>query len=542
MPIQSSASSQLQSGPLKQYLIFGPDGQKTPLSMAQLGQAIPAGHGVVKEHIPLVDGYTASVDDDTRDRLVQSGYTVVPDDQDPYLLPMPMASARSSDPLQEMPPDDAPGPRPPLTSPRYDSDLTRQYTGKHVGIAYVDSGVYPHPDFVAGEDRIIAAVDFVNGRTLPYDDNGHGTQSIGNGSGNGHMSNGLFRGTAPESGIISVKVLNQYGQGRMSDIIKGIQWCIDHRHQYNIRVMNLSLGGPAHANYQNDPLERAVMKAWDAGIVVCAAAGNEGPAPGTISSPGDNPKVITVGAFDDNNTPGDISQHRLLQFESVGPTAAGLHKPDVLAPGEDIIGPNAPGTPTEEQAKKYQQMNDAAHWLQGMPDEELSNVPPDVLLMMGLTQDTVSAIKSSVPAARAEIDRIEQATARLPLIDQLYLGSPGSSRATPIVSGLVADMIEANPYLMPDDVKDILKSTARALPGANIDHQGAGEISPDAALRKAIQLRDGMAADPARQAMVAEYDTNPDPASSEDVQPPSVVGADAEQAPAPDEPPYKAKN
>ncbi|HEY3999035.1 MAG TPA: S8 family peptidase, partial [Candidatus Xenobia bacterium] len=452
---------------------------------------------------------------------------------DRFLLPSPISS-RSTDPLQELPPSSGTGPRPELTAPRYDSPLLRQYDGTGVGIAYIDTGVYPHPDV---SSRIVHTEDWVNHRSLPYDDNGHGTESVGNGSGNGYLSHGLYRGPAPGSDIISCKVLNQYGQGKLSDILKAVNWCIDNKDRYNIRVMNLSLGGRAKVNYQDDPLEQAVTRAVDAGIVVVAAAGNEGPGSGTISSPGDNPRVITVGAVDDNNT-ADTKDDTVPLFSSRGPTPAGFHKPDVLAPGEGIIGPDAPGTPVEEQAQKYRLMHQTVQWLNGMSDADLGNVPDDTLRLIGLSDDTIEAMKQSPQIAREEVQRVMSATARLPLIDNQYIGGPGSSRATPIVSGVVAEMLQANPYLTPEQVKNVLKGTATVLPGVDADTQGAGEINPEKAVQQALDLRADMEAEAAAK---EHWEKSPAPVAAKGAASVTLPVSSGKQAPPVEEGGYLAK-
>lgn len=211
-------------------------------------------------------------------------------------------------------------------------------TGKDVTIAVLDTGIYPHQDL---EERIVAFKDFVKNKTEPYDDNGHGTHCAGDAAGSGLMSDGKYQGPASEANLVGVKVLDKVGAGSLSTVIAGIEWCIRNQEQLNIDVLSLSLGSPTEQGAEDDPVVEAVEKAWDSGIVVCVAAGNSGPAEQTIASPGISPKVITVGAADDQNTI-DRSDDTIANFSSRGPTVDGLMKPDLLTPGVNIVSLRAP--------------------------------------------------------------------------------------------------------------------------------------------------------------------------------------------------------
>ena len=216
--------------------------------------------------------------------------------------------------------------------------------GRGICAAVVDTGIYPHADLMSGtrdQSRITAFHDVINRRSTPYDDNGHGTHVAGIIAGNGYSSGGRYRGVAPETELVGVKALDANGSGSLSGLLAAFQWVIENRQRYGIRVLNLSLGAQALLPSSDDPLCRAAERAWQAGIVVCAAAGNSGPEFGTVSTPGITPRVITVGAFDDHRTvnPADDT---LAIFSSRGPTPEGLNKPDLLCPGKDIVSLRAP--------------------------------------------------------------------------------------------------------------------------------------------------------------------------------------------------------
>lgn len=210
------------------------------------------------------------------------------------------------------------------------------YLGQGITIAVVDTGVAPHNDLIKPNNRIVGFKDFVNNKTTPYDDNGHGTHVSGILAGNGYSSQKKYQGVAPEASILGVKVLDESGSGNTSDIIDAISWIIKTKNEYNTKIINLSLGSPANNPCSSDPLCKAVEQAVNNGICVVVAAGNSGPASKTILSPGISPNVITVGAMNDRRTSG-TPKNTIPSFSSRGPTKEGLNKPDLVAPGVNIM-------------------------------------------------------------------------------------------------------------------------------------------------------------------------------------------------------------
>lgn len=301
-----------------------------------------------------------------------------------------------------------------------DVQLEEGLTGKGTTIAILDTGIYPHPDLVQPHNRIVGFVDLVNAETEPYDDQGHGTHCAGDAAGNGYSSEGLYAGAAPEAKLVGVKVLDQYGAGRLSTVIRGVEWCIQNKKRLGIGIISLSLGSPALESYRDDPMAQAVEKAWHNGIMVCVAAGNEGPHTGTINTPGNDPLVLTVGAADDRNTV-ERDDDVKAPFSSIGPTPDGLVKPDLYAPGADIISLNAPG----------------------------------------------SFLEMQLPEGR---------------VGKHYLRLSGTSMATPFCAGVAALLLEANPYLSPNDIKCIMMSTSSILVG-----EQAGYLDVKKALQMAKQ-------------------------------------------------------
>lgn len=207
------------------------------------------------------------------------------------------------------------------------------YTGRGIVIAVLDTGIYPHEDLVTPYNRILAWNDLINREYTPYDDHGHGTHVAGIIAGNGQDSDGKYTGMAPEARLVGVKVLDEEGRGNISQVIAGIEWCLDYLPALNIKVINLSLGAPVQDSFRLDPLCRAAAMAWHRGVVVCTAGGNEGPQVSTMYSPAVNPQIITVGNLNDRKilTPQNGSLNFSKSGASINPVL-----PDIIAPGTGL--------------------------------------------------------------------------------------------------------------------------------------------------------------------------------------------------------------
>jgi subtilisin family serine protease len=282
-----------------------------------------------------------------------------------------------------------------------------------------------------------------------------GTHVASIAAGNNHVDNGKYTGIAPEAKIINVRVLNSVGAGSMSNAIAGIDWCIANKSLYNIRVLNMSFGSVAVDSYVNDPLCQAVRRAFNAGIVVCVAAGNVGKDLngtkifGAIHSPGIEPSAITVGAA---NTLGTNSRadDTVATYSSRGPTRGyytdtlgvkhydNLVKPDLIAPGNKIIAVESPN----------------------------------------------NQILSTTPSLDANVSF-------LPAHEMMYMS--GTSMATPSVAAAAALLIQRNPSLTPNLVKAILQYTSKPLAGFSNFEQGSGELNVEGAVRLAALVRTDLA-------------------------------------------------
>ena len=208
-------------------------------------------------------------------------------------------------------------------------------TGVGVTVAILDTGICRHPDF---GDRIVLFRDFVNGRAGCYDDASHGCHVAGILAGDGKMQQGRYKGIAPGCRIISLKVLDRHGQGALEDILEAIDWVIQNRERYQIRILNISAGTTKDVEARGaQQLVDKVEEAWDCGLVVVAAAGNMGPYPMSITAPGNSRKVITVGAADRFAAAG----HREGDYSGCGPTRECVCKPELVAPGNTVLSCSA---------------------------------------------------------------------------------------------------------------------------------------------------------------------------------------------------------
>jgi subtilisin family serine protease len=312
------------------------------------------------------------------------------------------------------------------------------WDGTGVGIAMIDSGVTAWHDDLTGPgragQRVVRFVDFVNQRRAPYDDYGHGTHVAGVLAGNGADSEGAWAGIAPGASLIALKVLDENGDGYVSDVIAAIQYAIEHRRELNIRVLNVSVAAEPTESYRTDPLTLAAKRAVDAGIVVVAAAGNLGrdavgrTVYGRITAPGNAPWVLSVGASTTRS-----GEEMVASFSSRGPTRFDYTpKPDLVAPGVGLVSLSQPGSTLFEsrpQMRRWGSVDTAA--------------PP-------------------------------------------YFSMSGTSMAAPVVSGTVALMVQANPTLTPAAVKAILESSATWHQGWSALAQGAGFLNVRGAVTLAV--------------------------------------------------------
>jgi serine protease AprX len=296
--------------------------------------------------------------------------------------------------------------------------------GQGIGVAVLDSGVSPNSDFytTAGVNRQVANVRFNSdyNQTAISDGYGHGTHVASIVGGNGSASGGKYIGVAPMVKIINVKVSNDNGSASTQNVVQGLQWVLQNKTAYNIRVVNLSLNSALAESYHTSPLDAAVEVLWFNGIVVVVSAGNNGSA--MLYPPANDPFVITVGAADDKGT-NSISDDAMASFSAYGTTESGFAKPDLVAPGKNI------------------------------------------------TARLITTNSNLVVAHPAN------------LVNNQYFRMSGTSMAAPVVSGVVALLLQDEPGLTPDQVKYRLMATAnKSWVGNSAAKAGAGYVDAYAAV------------------------------------------------------------
>ena len=354
-----------------------------------------------------------------------------------------------------------------------------RFRGRGVTIAFLDAGFYAHPDLIRPRNRILKYVNIV-GRTarsdlrVPQVSSWHGMMTSVVAAGNGFLSGGLYRGIASEADVVLIKV-GAASRIRHDDISLGLRWVIRNRERYNIRIVNISCGGDYEASYMEDELSQAAEDATRAGLVVVAASGNSGHLPNhPVYPPASAPSVISVGGLDDKNNLDFADNH--MYRSSYGPTVDGLQKPELIAPGIWIAAPILPGTPTAEQAELLSKLERAS-------DSELSDI---IKQHAGVDADLDQAA-TLAPYHLRHLIWIKLRDNNV--ISGHYKHVDGTSFAAPIVSSIIAQVLEAAPDLKPHEIKYSLIKTAVRLPQVETDMQGWGIVRPDAAISAAILMR-----------------------------------------------------
>ena len=214
-------------------------------------------------------------------------------------------------------------------------------TGKNITIATMDTGIAPHPDF---DSRILTFVDFVNKKSGLYDDNGHGTHVAGIMGANGSYSKQrCYQGIAPKVNLVVIKVLDQKGNGNTANVLAGVDWLLKNKEKYQVRLLNISVGMLKNAREkEKQELLDAVEEVWSEKIFVASAAGNNGPFANSVTIPGISRKVLTVGCMDDYGDETGMYTGK-EGYSGIGPTDCCIVKPEILAPGTNVISCHADG-------------------------------------------------------------------------------------------------------------------------------------------------------------------------------------------------------
>ena len=347
-------------------------------------------------------------------------------------------------------------------------------TGRNVVMAFIDSGFYPHPDL---DNRILAHIDVAthqpveSTKSVPHDHiySWHGQMTSVVATGSGITSKGKYRGIASKAETVLVRITNRRGQVKEQDILRGLEWVIENQRRFNIRIVNVSVGGDYETTDPMHFLFRAIRKLTDEGVVVVTAAGNSGKP--VLLPPASSPDAITVGGFDDRNT---LDKSRWQAYHhSYGTTYDGKLKPDVIAPATWIASPIMPGSTMEKESR----------WL-----APLLRAPTDEAIRQILWNGYADLGFSRNQAEKPDLEVLMELQKRLhahKIIDEHHQHVDGTSVSTAIVSSVIAQMLEINPSLTPVQVRNILMSTATRLPDVSPEQQGAGIVNPTQAIKMA---------------------------------------------------------
>jgi serine protease AprX len=354
-------------------------------------------------------------------------------------------------------------------------DADERFTGRDITIAFLDSGFYAHKDLTEPINRIVAYHSIF----APDDDptllqtpdvaSWHGMMTSVVAAGNGFLSDGFYRGIAPDANVVLVKI-GKTGRIPEENIEAGLRWVIENKDDFGIRIVNISAGGDFEQPYLHNSLCQLVEEAVRQGIVVVCAVGNAGLAPGhPVLPPASSPASIAVGGLDDQNS---LNRARRGMYRSsYGPTIDGLQKPEVIAPSIWVAAPILPHTPTADEAQLYATLDAAA-------DEELRTI---ILNHSAVDKDIYEAMDLPVPLLR-QLITIKLRAGNV--INEHYKFVDGTSFASPIVASIAACMLEANPKLTPQQVKRILIETAERVGDVEVERQGWGVVAP----RKAVEM------------------------------------------------------
>src|SRR5581483_8371374 len=369
-----------------------------------------------------------------------------------------------------------------LLSTPYRLHAHPQFTGRGVVIAFLDSGFYPHPDLTQPYNRILAHIDATTRVPVerpnfrrPALTSWHGMMTSCVAAGNGYLSDYTYRGIASDAQLVLVKTGNRRGRRiHEADIARALEWIILNQHRYNIRIVNISLGGDTPCNGELTALDELVEEAVARGMVVVCAAGNSGTE--QLVPPASAPSAITVGGLDDRNSL-ERAHHRLYH-SNFGRGGNFVAKPELIAPAMWLAAPMLPHTSVYNEGQYLWKLAHAS-------DVELKR-----LLKTRTAQRKFK--KETLALPRAEIRRVIQAR----MIEQKYIHAyyqhvDGTSMAAPLVTSVIAQMLEANPTLMPLQVKQILTDTARPLESFPRPPQGNGVLNAARAVAYALRAPNG---------------------------------------------------
>ncbi len=363
-------------------------------------------------------------------------------------------------------------------------DADPRFTGKGVTICFIDSGFYPHPDITIHRNRIKAMIDITLENTPSCDTasiagaqggNWHGTMTSVVCAGDGILSNGLYKGIASDAALVLLKVQDESGHISRKNIVKALQWVLRHHQQYDIRIVNMSLGDDEAVAYKESEIDQLAEALIAEGITVVAAVGNDENA--QIKPPANALHVIAVGGLDDDN---QLGQNQSAYHSSYGKTADAVMKPEMLAHAIWIAAPVLPGTIEQKEAVTlYELVNTSDDALLNRLQESIHHTQLDPAV--NSTTD-INYVRASI------ISRIQ----RCKYISPHYMHVDGTSFAAPIVCAVIAQLLEINASLAPSNIRSILFSSAKRVPQIAAERQGFGVIQPRKAILQVLKREEIM--------------------------------------------------
>ena len=354
-----------------------------------------------------------------------------------------------------------------------------RFTGKGVTICFIDSGFYPHPDLVMNKKRIKKYIDInhmdTGSQLLPLADLGgasqwHGTMTSVVCAGDGYLSNGLYKAIASDAELVLIKVQDEEGRISTENICKALQWVLQNHAQYNIRILNMSLSDDEVTSYKESRVDQLAEQLIEKGISIVAAVGND--ENGMVKSPANSLNVIAVGGLDDENMLEAPASK--LYHSTYGTTMDGLVKPELVAQAIWIAAPILPRT-------KEQVESETLHYLLKLE----GNLKEELHVLFSKTQLDNSVLQTGDVTYLREtiIKRIRTCK----YISPHYMHVDGTSFAAPLVTSVIAQLLEINPALTPAQIRTILFSTAKRIDGVPAERQGFGHIQPRKAIIKVLK-------------------------------------------------------
>lgn len=377
-------------------------------------------------------------------------------------------------------------------------DAHPQYTGQGVTLAFLDSGFYPHPDLTnpktgKSRNRILCYADATGSEVAenllfdqrkfhrrpevffrPHWTSWHGTMTASVAAGSGRKSGNLYRGIASQARLVLVKTGNPSGRGiSEADIQRALEWVIKNKERFDIRVVNISLGGDHPSIDRLSELDQVVEQAVAAGLVVVAAAGNSGEE--RLLPPASAPSAITVGGYDDRNS---HDRHVWRMYHSsYGHSPNGARKPEILAPAIWLAAPMVPHTQVHRQGMWLWQVDRVLKWVK-------KRLTSQTIRPIETVNKTSARISDYHRDVRSKMNKEKY-------IHPHYQHVDGTSMSAPIVTAVIAQMLEANPALTPLQVKRLLMISATQAPGLPFERRGAGLINSRRTVAAALRSEGG---------------------------------------------------